>query len=381
MNQSGINSLPDEVLDQIFNHPDVPLGDLFNTALTCRRLHYTCLPLYFGRFGILDPSECCDIVFQPPLDDQNIKDALSGLRIALFIQSTKKLVCRFNDLDDYRLVIKNMDRLHSFISHLTVMDDVTLVFASQRCGCCSDFDPGETVDDELKKWSQSIGRILNTTLSKSCTSLTITGGRYMGHSYSFKSGHKASETESDKSRGAFSAIKNLFGKGKQAGSNITNADNPTDVLRGGNWQFNRATGTGNAIVLTSLSISAKNTSVLRSLNIRSMMFTVPPLLHWLISALQLQSIESLSLTNLQVHRKYWPAILFLIATNAPHLLELRLSRLRQLDPADILAFISSFPRLTVLHIGHNVDSVDNFDLGPFPDFPYLISLYAPAAWI
>lgn len=385
MNAVGINSLPEEVLVQIFDHPDVPLGLLLKVALTCRRLHYTCLPLYLARFGIHDPSQCCDILFQSPLDDQDEEDALSGLRAALFIQSTKKVVCRFDDLHDYRLVMKNMDRLHNFIFCLTSVDDVTLIFGNQRCGCCSDFDPGEVVDEELEKWSQTTGRIFNLILSKLCTSLTITGGRYMGHSYSFKSGSRGSEpakeTEADKSHSTFSTIKNLFGKGKQTGFNLSDSDSLIDVLRGNNWQFNRTPGTGNTTVLTSLSTPAQKRSILRSLDLQSMMFTVPPLLHWFISVLQLPSIQSLSLRNLSVHRKCWPAIFSLVATSAPHLVDLHLSSLRQLNPTDILGFVSCFPHLTTLHIGRDVDSFDNFDLGSFPDFPCLVSLHAPAAWI
>ncbi|KDR85767.1 hypothetical protein GALMADRAFT_205099 [Galerina marginata CBS 339.88] len=376
---TGIEGLPDEVLTHIFDNADIQSDTLYNTALTSRRLHYFCLPLYLARFHILDPLECCDIICHTPPEGGDQLDALSGLQVALFLPSVKKIVCRFKtlgDSDDYRTVMKHMHRLHEFIYSLSSVEDVTLVFGNQRCGCCSDLDPGETLDDALVEWSQTMGQTLNKILEKSCVSITIIGGRYMGHSYSFKSGKKPV-----KNNGPLNVIKNLFGKGKLAGFTTADSGELIDVLRGGTWQFNRTSGTGTAVVLTPISIAAKSTSTLQSLTIQSMMFIVPPLLHWVVSVLRLRSVQSLLLMNLSVNRKCWPAVFSLIAENIPHLLELRLSRLRQLNPMDLFQFISRFRHLTSLHIGRDVDGLDSFDLARFPDFPSLISLHAPAGWV
>ncbi|KAF9479427.1 hypothetical protein BDN70DRAFT_878806 [Pholiota conissans] len=377
MERSTIFDLPYEILCHIFDHPDVPNETLFNLALTSQRFNHFALSIYFARFQISNPAEHAEIVFRnnPP----HILDALDGLKIALFVPSIKRLVCRFQlerDAGDYEIVIQHMRRLHDLVSSLTAVNDVRLVLGNERCGCCSAFGSGDVLDDALMEWSATIGRTWSKIVEKGCVTLSVIGGRYMGHAYSFKAGKGIGKP----GKGPLAGIKNLLMK-KRSDSSLGTGDVMMDMIQGDNWRFRRATGTGTAIILTPLSDAAKERPVLRSLIINSMIMVVPPLLHWTISALRLPTVESLHIMNISVNRKCWPAVFTMIANNAPHLTEVRLSRIRQLVPADLLHFLASLPKLRTLHLGRDVDCINTFDLGPFPDFPCLYMLHAPAAWV
>ncbi|KAF8204064.1 hypothetical protein BJ912DRAFT_1052809 [Pholiota molesta] len=321
MDGHTIFHLPYELLAHIFDQSDVSNEALFNLALTSRRLHLFALSVFFTRFQISNPTEHAEIIFRnnPPYT----RDALDGLRIALFVPSIKHLVCRFEleqDAEDYEVVIRHMRRLHELVSALKAVEDVKLVLGNERCGCCSAFGSGDVLDDALMEWSATIGRTWSKIVEKGCVSLSIVGRRYMGHA-------------------------ELIGD-----------------------------------ILTPLSDAAKEHAVLRSLIINSMIMVVPPLLHWTISALRLPTVETLHIMNISVNRKCWPAVFAMISNNAPHLTGVRLSGVPQLVPADLLHFLASLPKLRTLHLGHNIDCVDTFDLGPFPDFPSLFMLHAPASW-
>lgn len=377
MDGHTIFHLPYELLAHIFDQSDVPNETLFNLALTSRSLHHFALSIFFTRFQISNPTEHAEIIFRNnPLC---ILDALDGLRIALFVPSIKSLVCRFEleqDAGDYEIVIRHMSRLHELVSALTAVEDVKLVLGNERCGCCSAFGSGDVLDDALMKWSATIGRTWSKIVEKGCVSLSIVGGPYMGHAYSFKAERGIGKPD----KGPLANIKNLLMK-RRSDSTLGSGEVMIDMIQGADWRFRRATGTGTAIVLTPLSDAAKEHAVLRSLIINSMIMIVPPLLHWTISALRLPTVETLHIMNISVNRKCWPAVFTMISTNAPHLTDVRLSRVRQLVPADLLHFLAGLPKLRTLHLGHNIDCVDTFDLGPFPDFPCLFMLHAPASWV
>ncbi|CAA7264879.1 unnamed protein product [Cyclocybe aegerita] len=390
---AGIHHIPDEIFVLIFDQPDVPLETLYNASLVSKRLHYFCLPLFLARFDISDPSEYAEIIFHDNFGGTAL-DALDGLRVGLYIHHIKHLVCRFQlpgEEGDLEVVIRHMKRLYGLVSSLSSIENVSIFYGSEICCCCSGLDIGETLDEILEEWSRVMGRTLSKMIERGCTAMSLAGGRYMDHTYAFRTGNakskkskRAAKTKGKSTRDQpfSSAFKNLFGK-RGSNEDVRLAPDEINILNGESWAFCRAKGTGTSVVLTPLMLGneEKENSQLKHLTIQSMMVLMPPLLHWTAQTLRLPSVQSLTLKNLQINRKCWKMMFTVLAGAIPTLSELHLSSLRQIVPGDLLKFISSFPRLTSLHIGRDVDCIDAYDLGPFPDFPELISLYAPARWV
>ncbi|KAF9054099.1 hypothetical protein BJ165DRAFT_1436033 [Panaeolus papilionaceus] len=375
-NITGIDHLPDELLSAIFDNPEVSLDVLFRLRLVSTKLHYFALPVYLRRFKIKEPTEAAHIV----LKDRPIGtlDALDGLQAALYIRSIRSLTFTFN-LDntpnDIRIVMRHLRRIHHFLGKIDKLKDVILIFGDTMCGCCPAPTEG-TLDDILLEWSSTFGRTLNKILEKKCRTLRIRGGRYLSHAFLFRFG-KQDKALSDR----FAALKNLF---RNRGSSQDDLQSPEDwinVIRGENWSFERAKGTGSAIVLTPMTVLARAQSELHALHIQSMMMSVPPLLHWTISTIRLPSMASVKFSKLSINRKCWPALFSLIADANPELVEIHFERIRQMMPSDLLRFLGRFQKLTTLYLARDVESVDSYDVGPFPDFPCLITLSAPASWV
>lgn len=369
----GIDDLPDEILLQIFDRSDVPAATLLNVALSSKRLHFLCLPLFFVRFEIIDPSEHCDFTLRSPQDTPGSLDALTGLKVALFIPSIKHLTCRLHmrgDVEDFLYTAMHMRRLNEFISTLSSIDSVSLHFSNRRCGCCSELDPGVTLDEDLTEWSDAIGLVLSTILEKSCQTLAVSGGKYMVHSYVPKTGNKLRFT---------SPLRHFLRKVKFA--TLPTSYDWIDVLQGDSWQYKRASDTGKALVLTPITRAAKSRSSLQTLVIQSSMFALPPVLHWTISVLRLPTTQNLHLKNLTLPRTAWSIFLTLVAEKSPHLIGLRLSRLRHITAFQILRFLGRFSKLETLSVSVSEDSYDDPKLGPFPKFAHLKTLSAPASWI
>ncbi|RXW17590.1 hypothetical protein EST38_g8263 [Candolleomyces aberdarensis] len=169
--------------------------------------------------------------------------------------------------------------------------------------------------------------------------------------------------------------------GKKERKLVETLKEPLSVLKGNGWEFKRSDNHHVSLALSELLPPARADAKLRSLTIQSMMFLMPPLLQWTISAMQYCNIEKLTLAGLSINHKCWPAIFQLISSAAPGLAELTLSKLRQIMPNDLLRFLSQMTMLTSLKIDRDVDCWDSYDLGPFPDLPKLITLHAPATWV
>ncbi|KJA28360.1 hypothetical protein HYPSUDRAFT_33720 [Hypholoma sublateritium FD-334 SS-4] len=372
----AIDQLPYELLSHIFDRPDVSNETLFSMSLTCKRMHYFLLPIFLARFEILNPTERSEVVFRNT--SPGTVDALSGLKASLFVSSIKQLVCRFEfapDTANYRMVIHHTRRLYDLVSTLTAVENVKFIMGNDQCGCCSASLSGELLDAALIDWSTTIGRTWSKIIEKKCVSLTIIGGRYMGHTYTFNAGRNIG-----KQKASFMGIKNILSN-KRSDATLRQEEDIIDLLQSKNWRFQRAIGYGTTIILTPLYSPAKEHAVLRCLTLSSIILMVPPLLHWAISVLRLPSVEALHIKNVSVNRKCWHAVFSVISQHAPHLKEIRLSCIRQLVPADLLHFLSKLPNLEALHLGRSVECVDAFNLGAFSDFPRLQMLHAPAGWV
>lgn len=373
---TGLLHLPNELLCQIFDNSDTPTSLLYILAQVCRRLHHLFIPICLNRHSINDPTAYTKLTINGV---PTYGDALSTLEVASIAGHVTridgKLICKFPvpSGEDIRVVTQSVRRLHKFVGRMLTLGNVELVFRGDRCCCCSGFP-----EEVLKEWSECIGDLLSCILEKSCSELTVRGGRLMAHVYAFRCGKRVGSKSSPSLfsgslRGLWRCVGPTHaGKGKKEEMNR--------VLRGKNWEFCRVKG-AKTIVLTELSPAAREKSALRALTIMSTMFFIPPILHWTVAALQHSAIESLTLSNLSINKRCWLAIFKLIADAIPHLAELNLSRLKRIKPVDLIWFLARFPQLSSLSLGRDVEMLDDYELGSFPDFPALISLYAPSHWV
>ncbi|KAH9486236.1 hypothetical protein JR316_0000300 [Psilocybe cubensis] len=371
----GVDDLPDEILLQIFDRSDIPAATLLNVALSSKRLHFICLPLFLAKFEIMNPSEHCDFILRSPQKTPGSLDALTGLKVALFIPSVKHLICKFHmpgDIEDFLYTAMHLRRLNDFILKLSSINTVSLQFSNKRCGCCSELDPGMTLDRDLTEWSDAIGSVLSTILEKGCRTLTVSGGKYMVHSY---------VPETSRKGRIMSRWRQFLRKVKLAG--LPNSYEWIDVLHGDSWIYKRASDTGRTLVLTPITRAAQSRSALRTLIIQSSMFASPPVLHWTISVLRLPTIQNLHLKHLAITRTAWMIFLALIAESCPHLTGLKLSHIRHITASQMLRFLGRLSKLETLSISSSVEwyNNDSPEVGPFPEFRNLTTLTTPAAWL
>lgn len=114
--------LPDSVLLAIFHHLS---KELYVLSLLSRRLHHLALPLFLSQLDVPDPSGSprlylCSVVRQ--------LDALSALRIALFLPSIVHLTCHFppEDLstEDLSASFRSLTRIRSLAEKLSSIGEV-----------------------------------------------------------------------------------------------------------------------------------------------------------------------------------------------------------------------------------------------------------------
>ncbi|TFK24272.1 hypothetical protein FA15DRAFT_641296 [Coprinopsis marcescibilis] len=362
--------LPDELLLLILDRPAIVNKDLHALCQASRRLHDICLTICFTRFGIKNPQKQVKIVLT---EDPHHTDPIPFLRISLSVTSIERLVLKFPACDSNICgLIRCVNRTSSLVKKLESVTKVILLFSNDTCYCCSNtyrIDQGT-----VQEWSNSMGVLMNTILERSCSSLVLKGGRCLGHLFAFR----RIRPGSSKLINPIEAVKTFFSSSK-SGDVVEDVKRMPKVTKGENWEFKRAHNI--SLVLTNLSPAAQSNNKLKNLTIQSMMFLTPPLLQWTISAARFSELEQLHLANLSINHKCWPAIFDLLSNAAPDLTELSFSKVRQLDPPDLLKFVGTFPRLTSLTLNREVDSLDSFNAGHFPDFPNLMTLHAPANWV
>lgn len=152
--------LPNDVLPKILEN--LPNEDLYGLALLCRALHHTALPLYLSRFSINNTTSFINLTAQA-----SSLDALSGLRIALFISSTARIVCEIPQTDS-RSSFRNLTRFKSLISRLSAVGHVTLHL--RRWMYNTSFSKDES---QGEKWNEFIEELCVVLVSKACSKLEV----------------------------------------------------------------------------------------------------------------------------------------------------------------------------------------------------------------
>ncbi|KAJ7641507.1 hypothetical protein FB45DRAFT_900377 [Roridomyces roridus] len=345
-------SLPNELLVAIFENPQFPPHFLCILALSCRRLHFLALPIYFARKGMPLPSKSAIITLQ-----EDERDMLAALNMALFLTSMEDMTLIFphpSCVSIYPL-LPHLRRVRRFISRFSALGRITLQLDTQTSVCNLVGDDGA-----LRAWSCALCDLLNAVVER-CTDLTVEYG-YFTRSYIL-----VARTPKGIRR-IVKALRKLI--------------KPRDPFSGASWEFRRSPEQGRASVHRTIrASSARN---LTALHIQSGALVLPPCLAWTLSLFSSNSITTLSICNISLERRLWNPVLTLIAKAAPSLTNVTLSGLEYITDVEILGFCARIPRLTTLEIGLNEETrgfPTNCAKGPFPQFNHLEHLKAPANFI
>ncbi|KAJ2911381.1 hypothetical protein MD484_g9034, partial [Candolleomyces efflorescens] len=379
----GFLGLPDELLLAICERLDT--NSLFFLVQVNHRLYKLCLPISFKKYGLTNPEKHIKLALGEANegDEDDKVDAISFLNIAFHIKKANRISCKFSvPGNDFDRLLRCVRRFETLIRRFSSVKTVVLIFGNQSCCCC---ETADFKDEMVEEWSLTVGGLMTTILEKSAEAINLKGGRYLSHLFVFRSSRSGKPLKGGGGGGRgsprpFEALKTMF-TGKKERKLAETLKEPLSVLKGDGWEFKRSNNHNISLALSELLPPAQTDSKLRTLTIQSMMFLMPPLLQWTISAMQYCDIEKLTLSGLSINHKCWPAIFQLIASATPGLAELTLSKLRQIMPNDLLHFLSRMTMLTSLKIDRDVDCWDSYDLGPFPDLPKLITLHAPATWV
>ncbi|KAK0204631.1 hypothetical protein DFS33DRAFT_1382550 [Desarmillaria ectypa] len=339
--------LPNELLYKIFGEhfDEDQVPQLFTISLTCERLHDICLTQYLSRFGISHPTETCSFTLRNVTELR--PDAISGLRVALFVPSIRHLVCTFDDAlpeseaPSPATIITTVRRLQSLLLKLKSVKKITLRFRGR------DWNSGSVnvTDTLLASWTSAIGDLLNLALEKSCTYLCIVDGKVMNYAYQFSRA------------------------GRGYPSNVLTTSKRT-AIRGPDWIFRRVK-MGTSTILVDEAIIPNE---LHSLDIQSSMLLLPPLSQWTLSVLTV--ITSLTISHISLAGHMWTALLPTVAQYASGIEELCVAVCPDITIDDLIAFLALLPKLRTLTLSDEEQYIPG-PSAPIPKLTELLRVEAP----
>ncbi|KAF9011285.1 hypothetical protein BDQ17DRAFT_1345868, partial [Cyathus striatus] len=344
--------LPVEILEQILLDPSLPDELLYKISLLSRRLHYIFLPIFLLRHGI---ENCKDITLNFRRSKPRI-DALSGLRIALFLSSVKRISCAiFHPGIDILSTVTIFDRLTLFFQRLDTVEEVSLVLKTavyNQAQADVISQPSHVdVQDGLSLFSLSFGRLLNALLNKACTKVTLGGAPGLSmplYCFWYKVAKPSSRPWTAK-------LKALIDRRRRESDDDSDHGHP--YLR-----YLKAVGDELSLSsskLTTLTISACPNLLIRPFSI------------CLLSILQLPSITSLKICDISVADDIWVTILPHIANAAPGLQELTISNCIRIFTSNIFQLLAGFSSLKKLTLGKFIQIEDELLRSPHRPRPHL----------
>ncbi|KAF9461718.1 hypothetical protein BDZ94DRAFT_1263165 [Collybia nuda] len=156
--RNDITLVNDDVLLELFNY--LSNKDLYGLSILCRRLHHIALPLYLSRLDIKDPTSSINLT----VEDFAL-DALSGLRIALFIPSSAHIICEIPQAQNF---FRSLARMESFISRLLAVGHITFHLRGSIYN--SSFSNDQI---QRNKWNQRFKELRQVLAAKACSRLEL----------------------------------------------------------------------------------------------------------------------------------------------------------------------------------------------------------------
>ena len=329
--QPHLLRLSDTILLTIFSNLST---ELYALSLLCRRLHYLALPLFIHHQGaIVTPDLAVVAINIADSEDEQI-DALSALRIALFLPFVRRLVCHFQGHPTHLVLVRNIGRLRCLVHGLLFVTEMELYVDATL----SQLDV--SVDRMWREqWARTLGELCSSLQEKACHRLKIT----------CPGDHERIYGPDVRPSPPISHLSNFIHWGMRP------MDHPTSKL--------------------------EPCFALRSISILSPSFICLPNANKKLSALSFGTIRSLILSSLTLHKLEWSKILPIIASVTSS----RLSSLSMIapfsSPADILKFVSSLPHLTSLELSPIMGLDTLTTLHHHYKLPKLTTLSAPIEYI
>ena len=153
---STISTLPDEILQLIVDNLDNL--STYQLSITCRKLHFFVLQVFFERNGLGNPEEGVFSCSDPPIE------AIQAVRIALFVQNLSVIDFCFS-ADLWRLFSDTVS-LRCLISRVPPTKRVTLRFQDI-------FAQGNL---DVQVWEREFTSLLETIMEQPCEALEVMGG-------------------------------------------------------------------------------------------------------------------------------------------------------------------------------------------------------------
>ncbi|KAJ6550278.1 hypothetical protein B0H19DRAFT_1237227 [Mycena capillaripes] len=327
----GILGLPTEILVEIFELLPTDSPSLYHLGLTSRRLHFIALPIYFARNGVDLQARSAAFILPAARPD-----VLSALQICLFLPSLKYLKCaipHYISEPSITPFLENIKRLEYLVSRLSSVKRVSLRLASRLAGERWSICLG--TDQELCAWSVHVGALLNSIVQRECERLTIIDGSFV---------------ELPVRRG---------------------------LLRRMGGRIVRRNADQNPLSMPPFPGSSKLTSLV----IDSRTLLSPPGIDWLLAALRQAPITKLTLAMYRADAGTWETVLPRIASAAPALTRLILTRVDLPVEPSALAVLECLPCLTNLYISHMYALNNPIRRAPVPGLRALCTLSAPPALV
>jgi hypothetical protein len=326
---SPLLQLPDSILLTVFQNLSV---ELYALSLLNRRLHHLALPVFLHRHRIPSSAESIVLHLQHSAEDGQI-DALSALRIALFVQSVTRLTCYITSTAEVPFF--HMSRLKKFLSRISSVGEVDLVFSAQ----IADLDlANEFVGRD--RWLAAFSRFRDVLIATKCERLVVRNGD--DERVYLRCRDICTEVKDSKSgHPPRHAIWRRIHPGKRSTPILE------EELRMG-------------LALTSFSIHSA--SVLRHPHFRT--------------TFSFSTLQSLSLTSPWTEAREWSVILSSIASVTASTLSQLSIRATYILPADIIKFLSHFQRLTTLTLILSLLDQKRH-LCDHPKLPFLTTLTVP----
>ncbi|EDR04258.1 uncharacterized protein LACBIDRAFT_295072 [Laccaria bicolor S238N-H82] len=153
---STISTLPDEILQLIVD--DLDNLSTCQLSITCRRLHFFALQIFFERNGLGSLGEGVFSCSNPP------REAIQAARVALFVQNL--FVIDFCFSEDLSRLFSDSISLRRLISRVSPTKRVTLRFKDT-------FTQGNI---DVHGWEKEFTSLLDTIMEQPCEALEVMGG-------------------------------------------------------------------------------------------------------------------------------------------------------------------------------------------------------------
>ncbi|RDB18365.1 hypothetical protein Hypma_000362 [Hypsizygus marmoreus] len=319
--------LQDDLLLHVFQA--LQQRELYALALLCRRLNHLSLTLFLERENILDVTSAIDIKIRP---GQSL-DALSALRIALFVSSISDLSFHFYHML-HPAFLHGINRLVGLISRLSQVRKLTLTISNSA---------PEATDPAYKQLCQVL-------TSKSCLRFTIVDSRGDIRVYA-PGANPGSKTNS--LRRVRSAVQGIIGPTK---AHLSLKRSPSSIRL--TPQDEKASPF--PFVLSSFVIHAPH----------SLSYTRLPR-----TLSSLKTATSLTLACLEISEAGWTYFLSQLSSTCHELTSLEVHS-REIGPCDLLRFINRLPKLTNLSVHGPSRESPSGHIRTRPTLPLLTGLSA-----